>query len=510
MIRRWWPWLAWTVTAGIFCFFENNTGTRVLLVWSLLLPLILRLIGTETPPERPRPRAEKRTEPRETQTAGDTDEPGQIREYIPGDPIRRIHWKLSAKTGRLLIRENDTAPEIMTAVGTRQITADGRKEPRSDTMRRKAALLALAVFAVSAVLLIALPGPRNGAASLLNALFDRSEAVNAYRYVRLRVPAGQGSGPAWPFLGTAAASVIAMILLSKSRVQALTAAVLLAAGQAYLGLSLPAWANIVLFCPLILLVLPRRWNRGRLLACVAALMAVAMIVALVRPGVDAGIENASERVRDALSRMTGQTAGESAEMPPSVTDARHVHTQSLLRGGNSAVIARTYRLLTVEEQQIALPRWFDYMRTILYLLLTVAVIVLPFLPFAVLNRRRKRAMEARRVFGSDHYAEAICAMFRHVIAWLESTGHGCGNLLYREWPDRLRPAMREEYAENFEAGALLFEEASYSDHAMTEEQREKLAELLAQTERMLYRRADWKKRLRLRYVECLWIGSGEP
>lgn len=29
----------------------------------------------------------------------------QIREYIPGDPIRQIHWKLSEKTDRLMVRE---------------------------------------------------------------------------------------------------------------------------------------------------------------------------------------------------------------------------------------------------------------------------------------------------------------------------------------------------------------------------------------------------------------------
>jgi len=28
-----------------------------------------------------------------------------IREYVPGDPVRQIHWKLSAKTDRLLLRE---------------------------------------------------------------------------------------------------------------------------------------------------------------------------------------------------------------------------------------------------------------------------------------------------------------------------------------------------------------------------------------------------------------------
>ena len=30
-----------------------------------------------------------------------------VRAYVPGDPVRRIHWKLSAKTDRILIREED-------------------------------------------------------------------------------------------------------------------------------------------------------------------------------------------------------------------------------------------------------------------------------------------------------------------------------------------------------------------------------------------------------------------
>lgn len=38
------------------------------------------------------------------------DEPDvEIREYMPGDPIRQIHWKLSAKMDQLLIRENPAA-----------------------------------------------------------------------------------------------------------------------------------------------------------------------------------------------------------------------------------------------------------------------------------------------------------------------------------------------------------------------------------------------------------------
>lgn len=37
-------------------------------------------------------------------------ENGGVREYAPGDPVRRIHWKLSAKTDRVLIREEERPP----------------------------------------------------------------------------------------------------------------------------------------------------------------------------------------------------------------------------------------------------------------------------------------------------------------------------------------------------------------------------------------------------------------
>ena len=38
-------------------------------------------------------------------------EPGDLRPYLPGDPVRRIHWKLSEKTDQTLIRES--APEAL-------------------------------------------------------------------------------------------------------------------------------------------------------------------------------------------------------------------------------------------------------------------------------------------------------------------------------------------------------------------------------------------------------------
>jgi uncharacterized protein (DUF58 family) len=40
-------------------------------------------------------------------SVGNADEFRALREYRPGDPMRRIHWKSVAKTGELIIRENE-------------------------------------------------------------------------------------------------------------------------------------------------------------------------------------------------------------------------------------------------------------------------------------------------------------------------------------------------------------------------------------------------------------------
>ncbi|MGX8699569.1 MAG: DUF58 domain-containing protein, partial [bacterium] len=40
-----------------------------------------------------------------TRAGHDPSETFRIREYVPGDSIRQIHWKLSEKTGRTLVRE---------------------------------------------------------------------------------------------------------------------------------------------------------------------------------------------------------------------------------------------------------------------------------------------------------------------------------------------------------------------------------------------------------------------
>ena len=134
-------------------------------------------------------------------------------------------------------------------------------------------------------------------------------------------------------------------------------------------------------------------------------------------------------------------------------------------------------------------------------LLTAALVILPFLPFLWLNQRRKKALDARKTFESGNISEAVFYIFQHVIAWLEATGHGEGNAPYAVW----RVGLSPDYAERFAACEKLFEEAAYSNHEMKEEDRQQALALLNETEHLLQRQADWKQRLRLKYKECLWV-----
>ena len=371
--------------------------------------------------------------------------------------------------------------------------------------RRRALATCGAVMGAAGLLTALMPSARSGLAALVNALFDASEAANAYAYQRLPVAAGGSPILAAALLGAGFAGYAALLILSHSRLLPLLTALLLAGGQAYFGLSLPPAANVAAFSLLGLLAMTRPVSLKAAGAYATALLAVSLAVAVLWPGVDAATEAASERARDWLSQAAGSLSGEAREIPPEEMETRHVFTQSLREGEGGARPGRTFRLVSVEETQIAMPRWIDYVRIALLLLLTGLAVFLPLTPFMALAARRRRALAARRAFQSADVAEAIRAIFSHAVAWLDAMDCGAGNLPYVEWTARLSERMSPEYAARFEACAALFEEAFYSDHAMDEAGRAQALSLLEETERTLTARATRRQRLRLRYKECLLV-----
>lgn len=369
--------------------------------------------------------------------------------------------------------------------------------------KRKSAGICGAVFLAALLGLILVPPARNSAAALCNRLFDWSESVNAYVYDRFSVPEGQSVLPAALLALNAAGAWVALLIVSGKRILTLLTAVALAGFQVYFGVAFPAWIHGILFAGLGLLLFPRPFRVRSVLCYAASLLVVSLLILLLWPGVDAQTEAASERIRDRFSQTARQIMETSRESPSDGMETRHVNTQSLLAGEDEAHSDKTYRLVTVEEERISIPHWINYLKIILLTILAIAIVILPFAPFVFLNGRRKKAREARMVFDSENVNEAVAAMFRHVTAWLTATRHDAGNRLFREWTEPLAAQFSREYAARYARCAVLFEEAVYSEHAMNEEARAEVRSLLEETESMLYDRAGWKQRFRLKYVECI-------
>ncbi len=483
-------------------FFENNTGTRIVLICALALPLLpairTALVGRDMEKER---RGDRE------QTVGlysytETDEDGDIRQYVPGDPVNRIHWKLSAKRDELLVR-----PQTNGAVIEEKLK---RIDPRTNEgihgrpqMRNILLCICIAVFTLALLLLI--PQARQSLKALLNRIFEASEAVNAYAYEYFTAPDGQPLWPALSLLCIIASALIGITVITKSRLMALTLVACCAGIQVYYGLSLPAWLNVSLFALYALQIMRRPRDRAGTVRLFAVIAAVALIVCLLRPGVDAGTEQVSEKARDLLSRFTQEISGSVREAAGGEIETRHVHTRSLIYGSEAARAEKEYRLVTTEEEQISIPHRVNYLKIALLLLLAVVLLILPFIPFVWLNARRKKALEARKAFEAEDINAAVCAIFRHISAWLETSGNGAGNRLFRDWPAFLASSMSNEYAQRFEACTVLFEEAAYSEHSLSEEQRRQVLELLYETERIMQEKASLRQKFCLKYRECLWV-----
>ena len=80
---------------GLFAFPVRGKGTRTVLIRPAPLPV-------ELPGETVRPLSGS-WKPR---TGGGFSENHELRPYQPGDSLNRIHWKLSAKTGELVLRQS--------------------------------------------------------------------------------------------------------------------------------------------------------------------------------------------------------------------------------------------------------------------------------------------------------------------------------------------------------------------------------------------------------------------
>ena len=532
MTKRWMGYGAWLLLSACLYFFENNTGTRAVLLCVVLLPLVPPLRTAFFSPDQPKKDEIPEAMTVRTFTRREPEDSGEIRRYVPGDPVRRIHWKLSAKKEELLVREtaagqviaeqgngidslagNDAGHAVSAAKDLSapccncrnhtpaNIKAHGNSRPKKRS-RQIAAMLAAGII-LCGMLLLLIPEARRSAQGLLNRIFTASEAVNSYRYARFAVPENQSVLPAAILLLCAFVFLLGIMAVLGSRLMALGILAACMLFQVYFGLAFPSWINILLCALFAGWILRRPVRRKDLAVCSAFMLLVILLTVIFLPGVNADTEAASEKVRDRLTQMAEQIMGTVSESPAGEAETRHIHIRSMENGDREAETEQEFRLVTVEEEQISMPHWINWVKMLLLLLLSVLVIALPFTPFLLLNARKRKAREIRKAFASEDISEGIRAIFRQIILWLETVHPGAENLLFREWAGVLPEDLPEGYADRFARCAADYEEAAYSNHPMPERKRREAMDLLKETETALWNHSNRRQRFYLKYWMCL-------
>ena len=358
---------------------------------------------------------------------------------------------------------------------------------------------------------------RVGAGMACNALFSASEAVNRYVYMPVALPPDADAaacGAAFGYwLALAAASVAGAISGSGSAWCPFLAAAVTVAVQVYFGVVPAVWAQLLLFGCLGAMAVRRMtpgasWRDAA--AAAAVLLMVGLAVGLLLPGVHPALEARSERLRDWLSTQWpgGATVSSLEERSMNLLRQESLLTQQAAGAlPDDAQEARGYERRQVFRRDISAPRTVDYVKIVLLLLLVVAVLVGPFLPFLWLDRQKRRAAALRAGFASDNPAGAITAMFRHIARCLVACGAKPDSRGFAALWGQEMPGLTQEYWADYRAGVLLWQEAAYSGHAMNEAQREQMAALLHRTEQLVYGAADRRLRFRLQYIDCLILAE---
>ena len=92
----------------------------------LVYPLVLD-VGSYSPPSA----LQSGGETRHTRSSAPTPTVGGVRDYVHGDPTNRISWTMSARTGRLMVKEfeSDPAADVWIVLDTAMPSRDADQEP---------------------------------------------------------------------------------------------------------------------------------------------------------------------------------------------------------------------------------------------------------------------------------------------------------------------------------------------------------------------------------------------
>jgi len=372
---------------------------------------------------------------------------------------------------------------------------------------RSATLIRLAAAAAGTLLFLLVSPVREGGAALANRLFAVSESANAYAYRYF--PVSEAAAPL--AAQTVAAILLAVVSSAADRRRGMLIPLFLGvtALEAYFGVSAGVWRNLLFFAALLWLLAGGETRISGGMTALLLFAAVILAVFLLAPRPDPVVETRSEMLRDELSQVVSGVSSQTRrteEETGTVHAESRQHEEAAVKDDAPESRQTEFRRETETEREISLPHRRDYLRMALWLLLAILLLTGPFLPFLLINRAKKRMEQRREAFRDPDPAPAIRAIFACVMAWLGAFGLNTDNRPYSQCVEDVSAIMSPAYAQRFMESLRIWQEAAYSDHALSEEKRAKLLSLLEETEASLYTAASPRKRLRLKYVDCLYGG----
>ena len=285
---------------------------------------------------------------------------------------------------------------------------------------------------------------------LANSMFAQSEICQAYEYDYFET--AEAGGPL--FLFTGAVSVLMGSLCSLHATAVLWSCCGLAVfGCAWFGVTPDLlWLALILLT-LIFCALPREglWLREAAALLLAGLLLGAVLLLAPRPvpAISAG----EETVRDRLALQTVWHAGIPQPTERPETEQKPPEEQ-----------------MPPPPEEVREKRPFP----LLLVVLSVLTLLLLFIPAVIGDRARKKREAYCRNFDSEDISLAVRDLYLHSRRWCDDPA-----------PDSIRE---------------LWNEAAYSDHRLTEQDRKTMRDYLDETEKKALSGAKLKQRLYWRYI----------
>ena len=354
---------------------------------------------------------------------------------------------------------------------------------------------------------LAFPSVRNGLLLFINRLFAVSEAANAYAYDYLRVPEADETAALRAALA-AVCILLGAVCAGAAKYRAVSLLVFLALTglEVWFGVTPAWWKNLLLFAALALQFMRGTAERRQTVPVAAGAAAILLLVLLLAPRPNGTVERYSEHLRDVLEASLSDAPQEA--LPPE-TEVNRTHRESRQHEEEAKIDPvnhaphREVRHETEVEREISLPHRIDYFRIALLILAVILLLIVPFLPFLLLNRTRKRRVEIQASFANENNGEAICAMFAHLMTWLHFCGLPEENRPFSQCGEAVRALLPDDLAARFSSAVPIWQEAAYSDHQMTAGQRETVCLLLRDTSKLLYARSPAGQRFRMKAIHGL-------